>query len=102
MPETATTPTDRWLTLAEATSLGYGGNSTLRRYIKLGRLPSAGKRGRAWCVRRSELDDVIAQNRGPATFDEVEAAVSALVAQAPPLTDYQMRRLAAVLGDAAS
>lgn len=94
-------PTHReWYSLREAVQLGYGGYSTLRKYIKDGDLV-ASKIGGLIKVRRADLDALArpAQTQSQ-TFEDVEAAIERIVADAPPLTDDQCRRLASLFGGA--
>mgnify|MGYP003585089812 FL=1 len=93
-------PEREWHSLKEAVALGYGGYSTLRNYIAQGRL-RAYKIGGLVKVRREDLDALVEPARPEPTFEDVEAAVERIVASAPPLTDEQCRRLAAVFGGVA-
>lgn len=90
------TATDTLLTLQQAVEHGYGGYSTLRKYIAEGRLP-ASKVGARIKVRRSDLDALLVRT-SDLSFEVIEAEVERLAAKAPPLTDDQCRRLAAVFG----
>ncbi|RAV34765.1 helix-turn-helix domain-containing protein [Corynebacterium heidelbergense] len=77
-----------YLSLHEASELGYGGYSTLRKYISDGRLPHH-RLGRRIRVRRGDLDALLTS----ADCDPVDAAIDRLLAAAPPLTAEQTRRL---------
>lgn len=94
-----TSDLSHYLNLSEAVELGYGSYQTLRRYIADGRLPAVKIGGRVK-VLRADLD-ALAVPKQPVSFETVEAAVERIVASAPPLTDAQCRRLAALFcGDA--
>lgn len=84
----------RLLTLQEASELGFGAYSTLRRHIKQGRLPACKVGGRVK-VRRCDLE-AFAKPIEP--FNDVELAVKSLVASAPPLNDEQIHHLATIFG----
>lgn len=86
------------LSLQQAVALGYGGYSTLRKYIAEDRLPAV-KIGSRVKVLRADLDALRVRKRS-ATFEDGDAAVDRIVATAPPLTDEQVRRLASQLGSA--
>lgn len=90
---------EHYLNLNEAVGLGYGAYQTLRRYIADGRLPAVKIGGRVK-VLRADLD-ALAVPKQPVSFETVEAAVERIVASAPPLTDAQCRRLAALFGGGA-
>lgn len=89
-----TSDLSHYLNLSDAVELGYGGYQTLRRYIADGRLPAVKIGGRVK-VLRSDLDALAVPKR-TASFETVESAVERIVAQAPPLTDEQARRLASL------
>lgn len=95
-------PEREWLTLAEVTELGYGSRWTLRQRIKRGEL-AASKIGSVIKVRREDLAAMVVpiEPEQPA-FEDVESAIEAIVASAPPLTDAQCRRLAGLFGGASS
>jgi len=94
----ASTCEQEWYTLREAAQVGFGGYSTLRKYIAEGDLV-AYKIGGLIKVHRSDLDalPVPVKDR---KFEDIEAAIERIVATAPPLTDDQCRRLASLLGGA--
>lgn len=81
------------LSLAEAVDLGYGGYSTLRKYIAEDRLPAV-RIGRRIKVRRSDLD-LLAR---PTSGDAIELHIAEVVDAAPRLNDDQIARLRFVLG----
>ena len=87
-----------YVSLTEAVQLGYGAYQTLRSWIAEGTLPAV-KIGSRVKVLRTDLD-ALAVPTGPARYEDVEAAVERIVASAPPLTDEQCRRLAALFGGA--
>lgn len=89
-----TSDLSHYLNLSDAVELGYGGYQTLRRYIADGQLPAVKIGGRVK-VLRADLD-ALAVPKQPVSFETVEAAVERIVASAPPLTDAQCRRLAAL------
>lgn len=93
-------PAREWLSLKEAVALGYGGYSTLRERIARREL-QAYRIGGLVKVRREDLDALLLPARGEPTFEDVETAVQRIVAAAPPLTDAQCRRLAALFGGGA-
>lgn len=84
------------LSLAEAVDLGYGGYSTLRKYIAEDRLPAV-RIGRRIKVRRSDLD-LLAR---PTSGDTIELHIAEVVDAAPRLSDDQIARLRFALGGAA-
>lgn len=87
------------LSLQEAAARGYAGYSTLRKYIAEGRLPAV-KVGSRIKVQQSDLDALIEPiSQTPRTFDDVESAVSQVVAEAPPLTTAQREQLAVLVGN---
>lgn len=100
MATTTVTPIDqtRYLTLREATRLGYGSDTTLRRRIKQGTLPAV-KIGSRLRVLRRDLDALArpVQQAEHSCNDDL-ARIRTLVDQAPPLTDEQRAELAVVLG----
>lgn len=83
----------RWLWLAEAVEEHYGGYSSLRRYIRVGRLATAEKVGKRWRVRKYDLDGLIVTRAVDPSCEDVKAAVARIVASAPPLSDSQIRKL---------
>lgn len=87
-----------YITLQEASKLGYGAYQTLRKYIADGRLPAV-KIGARVKVLRSDLDALATPKH--ASFNDIETAAERLAASAPPLTDAQVRRLASIFGGAA-
>lgn len=90
-------PGEQLLTLSEATSAGYAGYSTLRRYISDGRLPASKIGGRVR-VRRADLDALLTPAKAELSFDELETHVARLAAAAPPLTRDQITRLGRLFG----
>lgn len=84
-----------YLTLQEAVAAGYGAYSTLRSWIRQGKLP-AYKTGTRVKVLRTDLEALVT----PTGVDPVDAAIDKLVAAAPPLTAEQTRRLRDLLGGA--
>lgn len=90
-------PAREWLSLKEAVELGYGGYSTLRQRIARREL-QAYKIGGLVKVRLADLEAMVRPARGEASFEDAETAVRRIVAAAPPLTDAQCRRLAALFG----
>lgn len=95
-------PEREWYSLREAVHLGYGGYSTLRRYIRNGDLV-AHKIGGLIKLRRADLDALALPARPEEpTFEDIEEAIERIVAAAPPLSDEQCRRLAALFGGASS
>ncbi|MGV9669798.1 helix-turn-helix domain-containing protein [Gordonia sp. NPDC003504] len=82
----------RWLWLSEAEAEHYGARSTLRRYVNEGRFPTAEKVGRSWRVRKYDLDR-LTRRAVPPSYDDVQAAVSAVAGQAPAFSDEQVRAL---------
>lgn len=90
-----------WLTLTEVVELGYGSHWTLRQRIKRGEL-AASRIGSLIKVHRDDLAALVVPiEPTEQTFEDVEAAVELIVASAPPLTDPQVRRLAALFGGGA-
>lgn len=74
----------------------YPAYSTLRKYIREGRLP-AEKDARGWVrVRKADLD-ALSTPVGGSSFDCVEAAIERIIDAAPPLTDEQREELAAIV-----
>ena len=94
-------PERDWYSLRESVELGYGGYSTLRKYIAQGKL-RAHKIGGLLKVRREDLEAIVEPAGPEPKFTDIEAAVERLVASAPPLTDEQVRRLASLFGGASS
>ncbi|MCD2143728.1 helix-turn-helix domain-containing protein [Gordonia paraffinivorans] len=88
---------DRLLKISEAAAAGYGAPSTLRRYIREGRLPGAVKSGRDWRIPRADLEALLTP-RVP-TYRSVQEAVARIVATAPPLAEPQIQALSSALGD---
>ena len=94
-------PEREWLTLTEVVELGYGSHWTLRQRIKRGEL-AASRIGSLIKVHRDDLAALVVPiEPTEQTFEDVEAAVERIVASAPPLTDPQVRRLAALFGGGA-
>ena len=91
-----------YLTVHEAVALGYGAESTLRRWIRLGRLPAVKIGGRVK-LRPADLEALARPvTSDPANEDDLDVVVQRLVAKAPALTPGQIRELAAVLGSVAA
>ncbi|WP_454165418.1 helix-turn-helix domain-containing protein [Gordonia iterans] len=88
------------LTLQEAVDLGYGGYSTLRKYIADGKL-TASKVGARVKIRRADLDALLTPAAAP-SYESAEAAIRRIVAVAPPLSGDQLRKLGRVLMDEAA
>lgn len=82
-----------YLTLREAAAEGYGAYSTLRLWIRQGKLP-AYKTGKRVKVLRTDLEALCV----PVVGNPVDAAIEKLVAAAPHLSDEQTRRLRELLG----
>lgn len=87
-----------YLTLQQAIAEGYGAYSTLRKYIADGRLPAV-KIGSRIKLLRTDLE-ALKTPAGQTPVSEIEAAAERFAASAPPLTDAQVRRLAAIFGGA--
>lgn len=85
-----------YLSLQQAAADGYAAYSTLRAYVKDGRLPAV-RIGRRLKVRREDLDALAQSARQTASRDAV-AAIQRIVDDAPPLTQNQRERLAVILG----
>lgn len=83
------------LSLREASQLGYGGYSTLRKRIADGHLP-AQRLGNRIRVRRDDLDALL-NNDNPVAVD---AVITRIIHAAPRLTAEQTRRLRDLLGEA--
>lgn len=83
----------QYLTLYEAEELGYGAYSTLRTWIRQGKLP-AFKTGSRVKVKLEDLEN-LATPHGRNTLD---AAIDKLVASAPKLTESQKTRISELLG----
>lgn len=89
---------DQFLSLHEASALGYGGYSTLRKHIADGRLPAV-RVGRRVKVRRKGLDALAVPTAvSPNALDDT---VLRVVRAAPHLTDEQRSKLRVVLGGGA-
>lgn len=99
MPTLGSPSPDQLVDLTDAAAEGWAGYSTLRRWITEGILPAV-KVGARIKVRRADLEALAVPVREQ-TFEDVEAAVERIVASAPPLTDPQVRRLAALFGGGA-
>lgn len=80
------------LTLQDAVAEGFGGYSTLRKYISEGYL-RASKIGGHIKIERADLEAL----KRP-TGENIESAMSRISAAAPPLSDQQIHRLARLLG----
>lgn len=93
--------TREWVSIREASLLGYGSQTTLRKRIADGVLTDS-KVGRVTKVRRADLESLVTPVHPPdRVFEEVERAVERIVAAAPPLSDAQVRRLSSLFGGAA-
>lgn len=86
--------TPNLLTLQDAVAEGYGGYSTLRKYIATGQL-AASKVGARIKVQRADLDALLEPATPPRTVEDVESAIARIVATAPPLSDEQISILGA-------
>lgn len=90
---------ERYLTLQEAVTEGYGAYSTLRSWIAKGQLP-AYKTGNRVKLLRSDLEALavpVTPQSGP-SIDPVERHIAAVVDAAPKLSDDQIARLRFALG----
>lgn len=87
----------QWLHLDEAAVYCRTSYSTLRQWIRQGRIPAT-KVGRRVKIRKSDLEALMTAP----VVDPVEAHIEALVAAAPPLSDSQIRRLQSLLGGVAA
>lgn len=93
-------PQRDWVYLQEAEAAGFGSYSHLRHKIRSGQLP-AHKFGGRVVVLLADLEAQLVPIPQPElSFEDVEAAVERIVANAPPLTDDQVRRLASLFGGA--
>lgn len=93
--------TREWVSIREASLLGYGSQTTLRKRIADGVLTDS-KIGRVTKVRRADLDSLVTPVYPPdRVFEDVESAVERIVASAPPLSDAQVRRLSSLFGGVA-
>lgn len=93
--------TREWVSIREASHLGYGSQTTLRKRIEDGVLPHS-KVGRVTKVRRADLDSLVTPVHPPdRVFEDVESAVERIVASAPPLSDAQVGRLSSLFGGVA-
>lgn len=82
--------------LPEATKLGYGSVSTLRRRIKNGTLPAVKVRGTQLRVNENDLR-AMQMPAVPSTEQAYLQAAKAIAAAAPALTPQQKAGLAALL-----
>lgn len=91
-----------YVTLQEATRLGYGAYSTLRLWIRQGRLPAVKTGGRVKIL-RSDLD-LFTRPVGTDSeqSDDVDQAIARIVDEAPALSPAQLDRLRGILGGAAA
>lgn len=93
--------------LQEAVDLGYGGYSTIRRYVFDGKLPAV-RVGRRIRFKLSDLAAIAKPvvNPEPADpsqyTDSVEEWARCLVQTAPPMTDQQAAQIVAILRGGAS
>lgn len=88
-----------YVTLQEAARLGYGAYSTLRNWIRQGRLPAV-KTGNRVKILRADLD-ALTQARGSQGPD-IDRAIAQIVDAAPALSPSQVERLRGLLGSAAA
>lgn len=95
------TDNTHYVTVQEATRLGYGADSTLRLWIRQGKLPAVKIGGRVKIL-RSDLDALAQPRRTQCAADEVDRAITQIVSQAPALSPTQLDRLRGVLGGAAA
>lgn len=87
----------------EASALGYGGVTTLRRHASEGRLRTV-RIGGSIKVTRGDLDAFVARSTTTLTTldDDLEAAIRELVASAPRLSPAQCARISAIFAGGAS
>lgn len=85
------------VTLQDAVAEGFGGYSTLRKYISEGYL-RASKIGGRIKIERADLEALKRPTGHQPTLEDIESAVSRITAAAPPLNDQQIHRLARLLG----
>lgn len=85
-----------YLNIHEAVALGYGAESTLRRWIRLGRLPAVKIGGRVK-IRPADLEALARPVVCDSAHDDLDAAIDRLVAEAPALSASQIRELQSVL-----
>lgn len=88
------------LDLNEAATLGFGANSTLRQYIRQGKL-KAYKVGGKTKIRVSDLE-AMAVPHPSAPAESVEEWAQRMAATAPPMTDEQAQKIVAILRGGAS
>lgn len=81
------------LTLQQAVEEGYGAYSTLRLWIKQGKL-HAYKTGSRVKIRRGDLESLLV----PANSHTVDTIIDDLVSSAPTLSPEQRSRLATLVG----
>lgn len=94
-----TAPTT-YISLQEGAARGYAAESTLRAWIRDGRLPAVKFGGRVK-VTVEDLDALAipkTSQKAARSGGEVDAAVARVVAAAPRLTNEQRERLAIILG----
>lgn len=87
-----------YLSPRQAADAGYGGYSTLLKYIREGTLP-AQRAGRRIRLRTQDLEALLEHTGSSGSEAVVDAAVARIVASAPQLTDEQIAQLADGLGD---
>jgi len=88
------------LDLKEAVELGYGASSTLRLYIRQGKLKAL-KVGGKTKIRVSDLE-AMATPHPTAPPESVEQWAQRVAATAPPMTDEQAAKIVAILRGGAS
>lgn len=98
---------DQLLSITEAAQLGIASYSTLRNWIRSGRLPATRIGERIVRIRRSDLEALRepaarAAVTMPTPDDELDDAVRRVVADAPALSDRQIRELSSIFGRAAA
>ncbi|ACV23073.1 DNA binding domain, excisionase family [Slackia heliotrinireducens] len=99
--------TKDYLTLREASELGYGEPKTLKARIKDGTLPATKMGGQKWRVRRADLEalacpDGYGERTGAMTREEairtrIERAARELAELAPEISDEQRAAIRATL-----
>lgn len=92
------TLTQRYLSLREASDLGFGGVSTFRKKIAAGELPAV-RVGRQYRVLQSDLE-VLAEpvsSKTSAIPDPIREWAREVAASAPPLTASQAAEVARII-----
>lgn len=85
----------------QAADAGYGGYSTLLKYIREGTLP-AQRVGRRLRLRTEDLEALLKDARTSSDETAVDAAVARVVNAAPRLSGEQIAQLAAAFGNRAA